>query len=312
MKELISIIVPVHNSSKYLKECIESILNQTYKNIEIIVIENGSTDNSLGILNKYKDKIKIEILKEKGLSKARNKGIELSTGSYLAFVDSDDIINSTFIEDLVKNLEDNNSDMSICNYEEIHEYSNKKILRECYPKENINKEEIINNLDKFNYAIWNKLYKKEIITENNIEFPNDLKYEDIPFILSYLTKCSKISKIKKTLYIYNIHKKSEQTTVDERIYDIIEIMNLCFKITSKDKLENLYINTLSTYALKMRYVKDVKLRKEFIDKIYNELNKNYPNWKKSNYIKSRNIFKRIIQKNKILVKIYTSIYSKTH
>lgn len=308
MKELISIIIPVHNSSKYLDSCLESITKQTYKNIEIICIENGSTDNSLEKLKKYKDKIKIEILKESGLSKARNKGIELANGKYIAFLDSDDQLELTFIEELYNNLKENNSDMSICNFKEIYEETNKIILRNYFPNNKISEEQIKNNLDKFNYSIWNKLYKKEIIEKNNITFPISLKYEDIPFVLEYLTKCKTISKTNKYLYNYKIHKNSEQTTVDNRIYDIITIMNSCLNITNKDLLEDFYINTLTTYALKMRYVKNSKLRNEFIDKAYEEINKNFPNWKKSKYIKKRNIFKRIIQKNKSLVKIYTFLY----
>jgi len=312
MKELISIIVPVHNSSKYLSNCIESIINQTYKNIEIITIENGSTDNSLEILNKYKDKILIEVLKESGLSQARNKGLEISKGKYIAFIDSDDTIESNFIEELYNNLKENNSDMSICNFTEIYEETNKTILRNYYPQETISNNQIQNNLNKFNYAIWNKLYKKEILEKNNIKFPIGLKYEDIPFVLEYIIKCNKISKVNKYLYNYKIHKNSEQTTVDKRIFDIIEIMNNCLKKTNKEKLEDLYTSTLTTYALKMRYIKDDKLRKDFINKTYSELNINYPNWKKSNYIQTRNILKRIVEKNKILVKIYTKIYGIIH
>ncbi len=307
--DLVSIIIPVHNSEKYLDKCLNSIINQTYKNIEIITIENGSTDKSLEILKSFEPKIKVITLNESGISPARNKGIELSTGKYIAFLDSDDTVENTFIEDLINNLKENQSDLSICNINEIHEETNKTILRNEYPQNNITKEIALNNLEKFNYAVWNKLYKRELIVNNNIKFPN-LKYEDVPFTLAYLSICNKISKVNKYLYNYLIHKQSEQTTVNNKVFDIIEIMNICKNYATKENLEDLYVYSLTTYALKMRYVKDKNLRKSFIDKSYEELNKTYKNWRNSHYIKTRNIIKRIIQKHKILVKIYTTLYPK--
>lgn len=309
MKDLVSIIVPVHNSEKYIEKCLNSIINQTYKNIEIIVIENGSTDNSLEILKDYKDKIKLEILKEPGLSKARNKGLELSNGEYIAFVDSDDTIEPTMIEELINNLKENKSDLSCCDINEIHEKTNKKIKRNEYPRESITKEEINNNYIKFNFAIWNKLYKKEIIGKYKIEFPLNLKYEDIPFVLLYLSKCNKISKVNKYLYNYLIHSESEQTTVDKRIFDIIKILDLCLTFIDKKDLEDVYARELTTYIIKTRTLKDKSVRKKFINEAYNKLNKNYPNWKKCNYLKSRSIFKRLIQSNRVLTNIYISFYS---
>ncbi len=308
MKKLVSIIVPVHNSSKYLASCIDSILNQTYKNIEIIVIENGSTDNSLEILKSYESQIKLEILENPGLSKARNKGIELSNGDYIAFVDSDDYIEKNMLETLVNDIEKNNSDLSICNITEKHENTNKVINRNVYPNNIITQNEIITNLEKFNFAVWNKLYKKEIITKNNITFPNDLKYEDIVFSIAYLSKCNKISKINECLYNYLVHNESEQTTVDKRVYDIIKILNLCKKYATHENLENLYVQELTTYALKMRYVSNQKLRKEFINTVYNIISQEYPNWKKSSYIQNMNAVKRTVIKNKTLLKLYTSLY----
>ena len=135
MKDLISIIVPVHNSSKYLNKCLDSILNQTYKHIEIIVIENGSTDNSLEILNNYKDKIKLEVLECSGLSQARNRGLELSKGEYIAFVDSDDIIEPNMIEELLNNIKETKSDLSCCDIFEIHESTNKIVKRKEKPQQ---------------------------------------------------------------------------------------------------------------------------------------------------------------------------------
>lgn len=306
-KTLVSIIVPVHNSSKYLKKCLDSIVGQSYKNIEILAIENGSTDDSLKILNDYKDKIKLIVLKESGLSRARNEGLKRAKGEYIAFVDSDDTVEPDLIKKLVKSLETEKSDLAICNFREIYEKSNRIISRCAFPIETIKNKEIVENLVKFNCAIWNKLYKKSIIDENNIMFPENLKYEDMPFVLEYLSKSKVISKVNELLYNYLIHDKSEQTTVNNKVYDIFKILEICSKYYSKDQLESIYIRELTTYALKMKYVKDKNLRKNFIDEVYKNLGLTYPKWKTSKFIKDLKLIKRIIVKNKILLKIYTNI-----
>lgn len=308
MEKLVSIIVPVHNSSKYLNACIDGILNQTYRNVEIIAVENGSVDESLNILKSYGNKIRLEVLTKSGLSLARNKGIEISKGEYVAFVDSDDVIEPDMIEELVKNLESNKSDLSICNFKEIYEDSGKIVERNEYPKSKIFKNEVESNLIKFNFAIWNKLYKREIIIKNDIKFPIDLKYEDIPFVLNYLLKTNSVSKVDRILYNYLIHSKSEQTTVNERVFDILKIMELCLEIVPEEMLESVYIREVITYALKMRYVKNKTLRVSFINNAYLELNKRYPNWKKSNYIKEFPFIKKVLVQSSRLVKLYTSVY----
>lgn len=117
--ELISVIVPIYNTSKYLSKCIDSIINQTYKNLEIILVNDGSTDNSLDICNKYKliDSRIIIINKDNGgLSSAKNIGLDNHKGRYIAFIDSDDYVDNNFIGELYNNLISTNSDISLCNY----------------------------------------------------------------------------------------------------------------------------------------------------------------------------------------------------
>lgn len=307
MKRLVSIIVPVHNSGKYLKKCITSILNQTYENIEIICIENGSSDDSLSILKSFKDKIKLEILEEAGLSRARNRGLDLASGDYIAFVDSDDYIESTMIEQLVECLEKESSDMSISNYREVIE-GGATLEKVAYPNGSIESEEIKNNLVEFNYAIWNKLFKSELILKYNIRFPLDLKYEDIPFVLVYLYHSNKISKTDGYLYNYMIHSKSEQTTVDKRIFDIFGILDICKSTIESKYLQSVFARELLTYSLKMKFVQDKKFRKEFIDRAYQYLDEYSPGWKTCGYIKSLSFIKGTIVKRKNLLKLYVSVF----
>lgn len=310
MKDFISVIVPVYNSEKYIEKCVQSLLNQSYVKLEIIFVLNGCTDKSLEVLSKYTNRIKIINLEEKGLSNARNKGIKESTGEYIAFIDSDDYVEFTYFEELYKSIIRENSDLSICDVREVYERTMDSVFTNLYPSSTIDKEDILDNLDMFRLGPVYKLYKSSIIKDNNILFPN-YKYEDIYFVLSYLLKVNRVSKVNKALYNYVIHTKSEQTTVDERIFDIFEVIKLTDKLTSVDSYKNVKIELLVTYSLKCRYLKDNKLRKEFINRAYYLLD-DMGNFRNSKYIKKCSFFKRLIVKRKNLVNFYTFIYSKLH
>lgn len=307
MTESVSIVVPVHNSSKYLKRCIDSLLNQTYKNIEIIAVENGSTDNSLEILKSYGPKIKVIVLPESSVGTARNVGINASSGTLISFIDSDDTINKEFINELVENIEYEQSDLSICGIREINEETKEEKVREDYPHKGVEREEILNNLERFDYGPCNKLYRKEIIIKNKLSFPTNLKYEDVPFVLGYISSCKTISRVPDALYNYHIHNGSEQTTIDERIFDIFEILELLKHHVNILQLEGLYTKILTTYSLKTKYLKDKTKRIEFIDKAYDILDNNFDNWRTCSYMIDRPFLKRIVQSNRKLVKIYTNL-----
>lgn len=301
MKYKVSVIVPVHNSSKYLKKCIDSLINQDYENIEIIAIENGSADDSLNILNNYKNII-VESIEKANIGNARNKGLEIATGKYVCFVDSDDYVEKEYISDLVKGIKD--SDMCICNYTEIHEETHAHIIKKDFEFETLNIKDIKDNLDRFNYGPCNKIYKKELIDKYKMRFPTDIKYEDIPFVLNYIYHSKKINKVDRSLYNYIIHKESEQTTVDSRIFDIIKSIKMCENIVGNKLILNLKVKTLTTFAIKTRNIKNGKIRNRFIDEVYKELG----DFKKCRYLKEISVVKRIIYKNKLLVKIYTFLY----
>jgi len=309
MTNLVSIIVPVHNSEKYLHNCIDSLLNQTYKNIEIIAVENGSIDSSKEILKSYKNKIKTITLRKASIGKARNAGLDEAQGEYISFIDSDDTVEPTFIEDMLNKMIKDNSDLVICDHYEIHEQNGKKEKIKNYPFKETSYDEILKNLHKINYANCNKLYKKELIDIYKLKYETNIKYEDLPFVYNYITKATKISKVNKHLYNYYIHKESEQTTVDERIFDIIKAVNLIRNSLDNKNIENLYVLTLTRYSLKTRYIKNSSIRRKFINEAYKELDKNFKDWKNSEYIKELPKCKRIIETNKFLVKLYTQIYS---
>ena len=201
----VSVVVPVYNTSLYLKECIDSLVNQTLDDIEIILINDGSTDNSLSIINEYKKKYpqKIIIISQEnlGISVARNAGIKVSKGKYIGFVDSDDFVKLDMFEKLYEKIENANCDIVVCDYQKYtmidnnYEYID---VTKNIKKDNIYEDpSLIFNID---FGPCNKLYKKELF--NDIKFPINKKYEDLNAILKVFLEAQKISVIKSPLYIY--------------------------------------------------------------------------------------------------------------
>lgn len=214
MSKLISIIVPVYNVEKYLNQCIESLINQTYRNLEIILINDGSTDRSGEICNWYKNKdhrIKVIHKKNGGLSSARNSGLDIATGYYIGFVDSDDFVEKTMYEKLYLQIENNNADMIKCN---LIEFRNNQMPRDIVSSGNITtytREDAIYNFiyDQYKYnkhfkvVVWDALYKRELL--ENIRFPEGLLYEDGYVSPKLFFKSKKLLHLDDCLYYYRIN-----------------------------------------------------------------------------------------------------------
>ena len=202
--ELISIIVPVYNVEEYLDRCIQSVLNQSYKNIEIILVDDGSTDKSLEICNKYKKETKIKVFHKKngGLSSARNFGMKKIKGKYIYFLDSDDYISINTIEILYNSLKNNNGDISCAKelfvYDSVTNLeANKDFGVINYTSENA--LESILYMNGISNSACNKLYKKELF--NNIIFPEGKLYEDLGCIYKVIGKANKI--VFNNVFLYN-------------------------------------------------------------------------------------------------------------
>lgn len=200
----LSIIIPIYNAEKVLKRCIDSVLKQTFGNFELILVNDGSTDLSLDICNKYKNfdkRIKVIHTDNRGASAARNIGLEAAEGTYIQFIDADDYIAENMCERMVKALKSSNADMCLCGYNII---SNENFVKKTSLFE---KEGEINNLYWELYRLsgitylWNKLFIKEKIQE---KFDEDTSFgEDLCFILHYLKNNRKIKCISDELYFYN-------------------------------------------------------------------------------------------------------------
>jgi glycosyltransferase involved in cell wall biosynthesis len=207
----VSIIIPVYNAKEYLADCIESVINQSYNKLEILLIDDGSKDESGLICDNYakKDKrIKVFHTENKGVSHARNIGLSQATKAYIQFVDSDDRIKENMTETLVNQMEANPVELVVCGYDRITQYMNHR--DRFFDKEEIytNKAYLVNTLKEpkgyYYGVIWNKLFKREVIIQNNILFDTKLNLgEDFIFNIDYLKCIQKVSVVNKRLYIYN-------------------------------------------------------------------------------------------------------------
>lgn len=208
----VSVIVPVYNVEKYLKRCLDSLINQTLSDIDIICINDGSKDSSLQILEQYAQKdsrIVIYSQENSGLSVARNTGLEHASGEYIGFVDSDDWVDLDFYEKLYNSAKNNNADIAVADF--IREHPNKK------PKRLKLKEEKIYTTpeDKFMICkvhregcVWNKIYRTEFIHSINLKFVPKMYYEDRDFTIRSLYFSKKLVTTPNTYYRYFVNPKS--------------------------------------------------------------------------------------------------------
>ncbi len=237
---MLSVIIPVYNVEDYLNECLDSVINQTLEDIEIICIDDGSTDNSPDILKEYskKDKrIKIIIKENGGQATARNLGIKEAQGEYIAFVDSDDFIEPTMFEKLYTKAKDNNLDIAMCKIatydnqtEEIKDnvwYYMLGVFRDF-------EKDIFNHKDTKEFTChiavtpYNKIYKTTLLKENNILFPEGLIFEDEKFFYDTYLRAKRVSIVDEFLYYYRINRKGStvDTIKDNDFSDIVPISKL--------------------------------------------------------------------------------------
>lgn len=225
---LISIIIPVYNVEDYLEQCLESIVNQTYKDLEIIIINDGSTDNSLSICQNFATKdtrVKVINKDNEGQGICRNLGIKLATGDYVTFVDSDDYYDIDAIEQLVLGLS-KSSDLVIGGYKKVLDtgeitYVEKYNAGICsYSLEQFQLRflgDLPDKQDSVKGTVWNSLYKRSILQKNHVTFLSERSIfsEDTVFNLDYIAHCQSVCLIDSTAYNYRLNLESTSTKYDE-------------------------------------------------------------------------------------------------
>tara|TARA_R110001599_G_scaffold262231_1_gene462693 strand:+ start:6990 stop:7964 length:975 start_codon:yes stop_codon:yes gene_type:complete len=208
LQDLVSVIVPVYNSERYLQDCINSILEQTYRNIELIIVNDGSTDSSLKILKDFEARdcrVKIIDKENAGVSAARNEGIAAARGMYIGFVDSDDVIKQDLYEKLVKILSDSTAQCAVLSSYTMNENDEGELKK----SDIVTSQEAINRLLKLKFptSLWAYLYKKEVI--EYIRLKEDVHFfEDFEFNLRALMRCRSILLCPEKLYNYRKNESS--------------------------------------------------------------------------------------------------------
>lgn len=242
---LISVVIPVFNVEKYLKKNLDSIISQTYKNLQIILVNDGSTDNSAAICATYlKKDSRIELIEQEnaGLSAARNVGIERVKGEYLAFIDSDDVVDSDYIEYLYNLIVESGADMSVCGIRESYENGKERILSANFKDENLSREKCLKRMlleEGFNCSAYAKLYKTGLWKE--IRYPAGKHYEDLGTTYRYILRSEKIAYGAEAKYEYYIRKGSiSHSEFSMKKLDIVELTDqMCGDIEAATKSEEL-------------------------------------------------------------------------
>lgn len=303
----ISVIVPIYNVEKYLHKCIDSILNQTFKKIEIILVDDGATDNCPKIVDEYAEKypdIIIALHKENGgLGDARNYGINYASGEYLLFIDSDDYIEPDMLECLYNNIIDFDSDIVVCGFQSVTESGNTISVT----KENLSEAKVMTlNDDKklmmINPAAWNKIYKRELFLEHeDIRYPSRVWYEDIRTTLKLFNVAESITYVNKPLYNYLWREGSITNNKNcERNAEIIDAMNDIFSYFKsndiyeeyKDELE--YLTIFHVYLTASVRVLMIDTKHHLLDDFRGFLYENIPNWKKNKYLNELDSNKKLV------------------
>lgn len=264
----LSIIIPVYNAQKYLAAALESIIQTKKQNYELILIDDGSTDESLKICEQYNKQfpfIKVIHQENKGVSEARNRGIEASKGKYLFFMDADDEISSSFLKKML--LTSDEYDMVECLFAKDEEEIDESVGCPEVVTANVFKRNLLNtDFKNYNGYLWNKIFLSRIIKKYNLSFLSGITvWEDLLFIMEYLTYCKRVRIVKEKLYFYRQRKNSavhDYTKLNTMLKSKISVCKKALKYTKPfDRLFNDLIYWYIRYNLS--YIKHKILDKNF-------------------------------------------------
>lgn len=253
----VSIVVAAYNVEKYIERCLNSLINQTLREIEIIVVNDGSTDDTQQICESFQglDKRLVVISQDnRGLSEARNTGIRIAKASYIAFVDADDSMDRTMYKKLYEEMKYNNAELVICNFLKVWEDNNLKTIksRDVLLNKSLLKGNILTKFltrhDESLVVAWNKLYKLDVIKNNNIMFLNKAFFEDVGFMVRYLNNVKKICYVNEPLYRYSQRfgsiTKSYNPIIEESLKSTVNIVNNIKQTMSQKYLQTFRLRLL--------------------------------------------------------------------
>lgn len=312
----LSIIVPVYNVELYLRKCLDSLVKQPLDNFEIVCINDGSTDNSLKILEEYKERypeiVKIYNKQNGGLSDARNYGLKKAEGKYVGFVDSDDWVDKNMFKVLLDEIQSKNCDVVVCNYVEVYKDKNIEIV-DCFESYKL----------LYEACIWNKIFNKSLFTDNDIYFPKGVWYEDNGTTYRLLAMAKSVSHVNMSLYYYRKNRQGSimNSQKSNKIYDIYEIGNILYKYylsnnfdeTLNKQMEYIFIKNIffrhvnKIISLELPNIFKIRKKLKFHCRYLSE---KFPEWKTNEIMLSdkNNYFKNKLGKRYLLIiKIFEKI-----
>ena len=283
----VSVVVPVYNVEEFLGECLESIVNQTLKDIEIICVNDGSKDRSLDILNEYASRdSRITVIDQEngGHAVATNRGMELAEGEYLFLMDSDDILELTALEETYNRAEEKNVDFVI--FQAVNYYMEKD---EYIKEENYSMNELADFVGDsvfsyrdikdfiFNISVtpWSKLYKRDFIEKNSIRFPEGLIFDDNVFFFDVLFAAERITFLRKHLFKRRWYPTSSTRAGDERFLNYIPISNLIWDIFKRYEVFDEFKQELYAKKVSTVYYWYSQIQNEFKELFFSEMKKDY-------------------------------------
>ena len=312
MEEIkVSVIIPVYNVEKYIRQCLESVINQTLKEIEIIIVNDGTKDNSMKIVEEYISDKRIKIINKEngGLSSARNTGILAAQGKYICFIDSDDFVEKSMLEELYNIIEEKKFDVVDS---DIFLYNNKTHeIKERKNKEYLKIEKGLFLWGKYNVEVWNKIYRKNFLLDNNIFFEEGIIHEDDLFSIKILSSTNKIEHINKCFYYYRINRSGSIMTdvnIEKKLYSLKVIINklkeLQKRIITYDSFSFLMLKLLEIkYLAGINFITKEDIEKNKVRELEKEIESN---WKRLSEIEKM-MLKKFLRERIVNEKFFYNI-----
>lgn len=318
----VSLIVPIYNVEKYLEKCLQSIEKQIFDDYEVILVDDGSIDNSRKIAELFirKDPSKFKLIHQEnqGLSGARNKGLLYATGEYICFADSDDYLEPLYLKEMYDQAKKNDADMVFCAFASVNEQGN--FIKEIH-EQGFMEGETYSIYGKpelllIQNAAWNKMYKRSIISKNGLLFTSNVWYEDLRFVKKYMAFCERCIYCDKVLYNYLIRSGSIMNSMaSERNLEIIGAIQEIQEFYQKELGTNQFWNEIEFIAIDHMYISTTvrlirahgKNYKELIGELVDKFKREFPNYKKNPYISKMDKRRKIVF-HLLNLKMYNLIY----
>ncbi len=299
----ISVLIPIYNSEKYIEECIKSVINQTYRNIEIICINDGSTDSTKNILEnlqKIDNRIKIINKKNTGYGNSLNLGIKNAKGEYIAIIESDDFIKDTMFDKLIKIIKEQNCDIIKANF--YKKNSKTKKYSSKYFTNSIQNIEIFPQMLLIQPSVWSAIYKKDFLTKNNIKFSKtkNASYQDISFHFITMFLAKKIFLLDEALYYYRINNPKSSINSSNKPFQIFKEFKRINEFLKNIKTDKKQEEIKNIFEFKTMLWNFNRVQNKYNKILLKKMKKYSANWNFKNLIKNKNL----TRKEKFYLKLF--------